>query len=152
MSNEEQIDNLNAMVKVKIAPSPIGGVGVFAIRDISKGQKLYCNFFPFQFSLPYSSFGKLFPEVRELLLERWPTITMGSKFFYPETCLQAYINHSQEPNYDCVNDIALKDIKVGEEVTEDYKLIPGWEVAYPWLVEVKPKKRVAKKNMTQGMV
>ena len=74
MSNEEQIDRLNEFVKARLAPSKIAGVGVFAIRDISKGQKMWFDVFAQIYPLPYSHFSKLFPEVRELLLERWPGI------------------------------------------------------------------------------
>ncbi len=31
------------------------------------------------------------------------------------------MNHSDDPNYDDVKDIAIKDIQAGEEITEDYK-------------------------------
>lgn len=147
MSNEEQIDRLNEFVKARIAPSSVHGVGVFAIRDIAKGQKMWFDTFAQIYPLPYSQFFKLFPEVRELLLERWPGVAAQKEgevhtgFAYPDAYLQGYINHSDDPNYDCLTDIALKDIKTGEEITENYRSILGWQVAFPWLVEVKPKKK-----------
>ena len=155
MGHEDQIIRLNSMVKCKLAPSKIHGVGVFAITGIPKGQMLWANVFPQFYSLPYSHFSKLFPEVKQLLLERWPgiaggvTMLDGTRFAYPDTLLQGYMNHSDDPNYDAFLDIARRDIKKGEELTEDYRLITGWEIAHPWLVEKKldKKKRVAKKNM-----
>lgn len=130
---DEQTAILNTMVKCRIAPSDIHGVGVFAIRDIEKGQKLYSDIVPSVFTIPYSSFGKLFPEVKELLLERFPHVVNGSAFVWPDTRLQAYMNHSDDPNYDAINDVTLKQIKTGEEVTEDYRKIESWEKVYPWL-------------------
>ena len=135
---EEQIVELDMTVKCKIASSSIHGVGVFAIRNILKGERLYVK--PDAptprkwYNVPYSSFGKLFPEVRELILERWPAVINGSLFLSPNECwpLQ-WMNHSDEPNYDLRNDSALRDIKKGEEITEDYRLMLNYEKIYPWL-------------------
>src|SRR3990167_9145218 len=107
---DEDIQFLNSIVKVRIMPSKIHGVGVFALRFIPKGTKLYADMFPQAFKIPYGSFGKLFPEVGQLLLERWPQIVNGSAFMFPDTKIQAYINHSEKPNYDAINDITLEDI------------------------------------------
>lgn len=139
-NNEEQIDALNSRVKVRIAPSPIHGIGLFAIRDIGKEQKLWAGIMPQLYTLTYSHFSKLFPEVRELLLERWPNIPNGSRFFYPDTFLQSYCNHSDDPNYDAEKDITLKDIQAGEEITEDYRKVFGYEQIYTWLLQVRPQK------------
>lgn len=130
---DETIAILNSLVKVRIAPSEIHGVGIFAVRDITKGQKLYADMFPQAYRVPYGSFGKLFPEIRQLLLERWPQIVNGSAFMWPDTRIQAYMNHSTKPNYDAIKDIILKDIKAGEEVTEDYRKIEGYKKVFPWL-------------------
>lgn len=147
LSNEDQVIKLNEIVKVRLAPSKTHGVGVFAVRDIGKGQRLWGDIYPQFFDLPYSHFGKLFPEVRQLILERWPGIAgkysiIGvGRFAYPDTLLQAYINHSDDPNYDPELDLTLKDIKVGEEIFENYKLIDGWEIAHPWLSSSKPQEK-----------
>lgn len=136
MNQQDQIDKLNSRVKYRIGPSPIQGVGIFALRDIPKGTRLHADEFPQPYSVPYSSFGQLFPEVKQLLLERWPQIVNGSRFCYPDTFLQAYMNHGgDESNYDAVNDIATKDIPKDAEILEDYRLIPGYEQVFPWLVD-----------------
>ena len=106
---------------------------MFALRDIAKGEKLYADHMPIVYKLAYSHFGKLFPEIRELLLERWPQIVNGSAFIYPDARMLAYCNHSSKPNYDAKNDVALKNIKKGQEVTEDYRAIPGYEKVFTWL-------------------
>jgi len=129
-----QVDILNQVVCLRIAPSKIHGVGLFAMRDIPKGTKLFLDKFYEIYDLKLEHFDKLLPEVRELILERWPQVISGSKFMYPDARLQAYCNHSDTPNYDPHTDLAMKNIKKGEEVTEDYKQIPGWEIAHPWLM------------------
>ena len=130
---EQQIKELNSYVLTRIAPSKIHGVGVFALRDIPKGRKLNVGMITKLYTLPHSSFLKLFPEVREMLLERWPQIVNGSRFLYPDTKIQAFMNHSDKPNYDAKEDIALEDIKKGEEITEDYRQIEGYEKVFKWL-------------------
>lgn len=134
---KDQITLLNDIVKIRLAPSSIHGVGVFAMRDIKKGDKLYTDIIPHQFDLPYSKFNKLDKDIRNILLGHFPLIIEGSHFMYPVTKFSAYLNHSDKPNYDAVNDIALDDIKAGEEVTEDYKLIKNWEKIFDWLVDKK---------------
>lgn len=132
-TQEEQIAMLNTFVKLRIGPSPIHGVGVFAITDIPKGTKLYTDNMPDIFGVPYASFDKLFPYVAKLLLERWPQIVNGSAFLYPDARMVAYMNHADEPNFDAVIDRTLRDIKYGEELTENYRLIPNSEQIFPWL-------------------
>lgn len=129
----EQIKELNHYVRTKLAPSKIDGVGVFALRDIKKGEPLFTDMMTKLYNLPYSEFDKLRPEVAENLLQSFPLIVKGSAFAYPLTRTQAFLNHSEEPNYDAMTDIALRDIKAGEEVTEDYRKIEGWEDVFTFL-------------------
>lgn len=131
----EQIVLLNDIVKIRLAPSPIHGVGVFMMRDAKKGEKLYTDIIPHQFDLPYNKFDKLDPEIRDIILGHFPLVTQGSHFMYPVTKYSAFLNHSDNPNYDAKEDKTLKVIKKGEEVTEDYKLIAGYEKIFKWLVK-----------------
>ena len=128
-----QINFLNSIVKVKLAPSKIEGVGVFTLRDISKGEKLYADLAPTVFTLAHKDMRKLRPEIREMLLGQWPQIVNGSRFAYPTTRIQAFINHSDQNNYDAKNDVVLADIKAGEEITEDYRAIENYAQVFPWL-------------------
>ena len=137
MSQQEQIIELNTITRCKLAPSKIHGIGVFAIRDIYKGQKCYLSppTSPKFYHIPYGSINKLFPEVKELVLERWPSIVNGSYILCPNDMvfLITYLNHSDEPNYDKFTDTAIKDIKKGEEVTQDYRIMMNYKEIYPWL-------------------
>jgi SET domain-containing protein len=133
MSPEEQAKQLNERVVVRIGCSKIHGVGVIAVKDIPKGTKLYLDNVPEVYSLPYDKFDLLDKEVRELLVGRWPQIVNGSKFIYPDVRYQAYCNHSETPNYDIKTDTTLKKIKKGEEITEDYREIEGFDKVYKWI-------------------
>ena len=124
---------LNDIVKVRLAPSPIHGVGVFALRDIPKKQKLYLDAIPHAFDVPYKEFKKLEPEVRDILLGHWPQVVNGSHFLYPVTKMTAFLNHSFYPNYDAKNDLTLRRIKKGEEVVEDYRQIENYKEVFPWI-------------------
>lgn len=143
LSNDEQIQKLNREVKIRIGPSNIHGVGVFAIYDIPKGARLFADNMPSVYTLAYANFGKLYPEVKQIILERWPQIVNGSAFIYPDARMQAYMNHADQPNYDAINDVMLKDVKKGEEITEDYRKIQGHEIVHTWL-DKKSKKPVVK--------
>ncbi len=132
---KDQITLLNDIVKIKLAPSSIHGVGVFAMRDIKAGEKLYTDIIPHQFDLPFIHFKKLDKEIREILLGHFPLIVGGSHFMFPVTKFSAFLNHTENANYDAVNDKALMDIPKGSEVTEDYRLIKGYEKVFPFLAK-----------------
>jgi len=60
--------------------------------------------------------------------------------------LITFINHSSEPNYDTEKDIALKDIKCGEELTKDYSKMENALKIYPWL-ENQPENVISVEKM-----
>ena len=128
-----QISELNERVKLQVRPSAIQGVGVFALRELKKGEKLYLDHFPVMYNLRFADFGKLDEHVRSFLLERWPNILNGSVFAYPDCRYSAFMNHSDTPNADAINDVALADIQAGEELTEDYRLILNSEKIFTFL-------------------
>lgn len=132
-NKQQQLDELNMRVKVRLAPSKIHGVGVFAMRDLSKGEILYADHAPMVYTLTFADLKKLRPEIKDMLLEQWPQIYNGSRFAYPTTRIQAFMNHSEKPNYDAQNDRLLRDIKAGKEITENYRLIPNYQHVFPWL-------------------
>lgn len=130
---KKAISMLNDIACIKLAPSTIHGVGVFAIRDIPKGKQLYLDAIPNALDIPYSDFDKLLPEVADIVLGQFPQIVNGSHFLYPATRFLTYVNHSEDANYDAKTDITLRDIKQDEEITENYKLIDGYEKVFAWL-------------------
>ncbi len=138
LSQNEQIVELNNEVKCTLAPSTIDGIGVFALRNIQRGERCYCvpNLIPKFYNIPFASLNKLFPEVKELVLQRWASVVNGSIFQSPndDAGLLFFMNHSDNPNYDVVSDTALRDIQRGEEILEDYCFMQNAEKAYKWLI------------------
>ena len=130
MNKEEQIAELNSIVKATLGVSKIHGVGVFAIRDILKGEKIYADKLPSLYHIPYGSINKLFPEVKKIILDRWPCIINGSKFIYPDARLVSFMNHGIA-NYDPKTDSALFDIYKNEEILLDYINMPNYEKIWP---------------------
>lgn len=127
------IDYLNSIVKLKLAPSKIHGVGVFATKDIGAGTKLYADAMPFPYKVSPGNQKKLLGHVRETIAEQWPKMVAGVPFAYPSCIFQAYMNHSDDPNYDSNLDLTTRDIRAGEEITEDYRRIEGYTEIYTWL-------------------
>lgn len=130
-----QVEILNKEIKATLAPSKIHGIGVFAIRDIKKHEKVYCDNTSIIFELTYENLDRLRSEVKKIILERWPSIINGSKFISPDARLVSFMNHQDagECNYSQVTDTAKRDIKCGEEITEDYRLMQNYVKIYPFL-------------------
>lgn len=128
-------EELNNTVWCTLGPSKIHGVGVFAIRDIPTGQKTYCVEGKSRL-LPPSNLEGVLPEIKEIILQRWPYADV-QPFLSPndDVRLVSFMNHSYDPNWR--HDTALRDIKKGEEITEDYAIIGVDErhkQLYPFLV------------------
>jgi hypothetical protein len=115
----------------QLQPSPIHGIGVFAIRDIPKGRN------PFRTLPKYATTGFVRatePELAALppplaALIRALFIPTAGKLYVP-TCglniiyLDTYLNHSPHPNLrtrDGARFVTNRRIQVGEELTVDYR-------------------------------
>ena len=132
---ELEIAEINSIAKATLGVSKIDGVGVIAIKTISKGEVIHADRIPKIYHIPYGSINKLFPEVRDEILKSWPNIINGSKFIYPNCRLLSYMNHMDSPwdNYDPLTDTAKREISRGEEITENYCSMENAEKVYPWL-------------------
>ena len=129
-SGQECIDYLNSTVWATLKKSPIHNVGVFAIRDIPKGTTIsdYThNKTTTLNKLTDEELQKVYPEIRKLILDRMVFLKEDKKleFFSPnsDAVLQCWMNHSKSPN--TTGTKTLRDIKKGEELTEDIKAIAG---------------------------
>ena len=125
---KELLNYINQTTVCTIAPSSLGGVGVFAIQDIKAGTLLSeytfetLNMEKEMFELDAEHFDLLLPTVKALILDRiLLEHDQNMVFLLPnhEAYLKTFMNHSDNPNSDGYNSIT--DIKAGEEVTFDYK-------------------------------
>ena len=131
MTKEELLNELQRETYVALKPSPVHGIGVFAIRDIPKGCRTI-------FSKAVDEWIKLsFTEVEQLpahsrnLIETY-CLFDENHYFVPDygfklMDLVLYLNHSAEPNIISINEgeqfEALRDIKEGEELLVNYGMI-----------------------------
>lgn len=109
-------------VKVKIGPSTINGIGLFANQFIPKGTTTW-QYDP-EFDTAFD----------ENVLERLPNIQAREDFlkysYYDHNLKknilcsdnQRFINHSKKPNVESTpeKDVAMRDIQIGEEILSDY--------------------------------
>jgi SET domain-containing protein len=130
MTKTALLAELSNNTYVMLKPSPVEGVGVFAIRDIPKGCRQ-------MFSQPgvndqWISISK--PEVE--LLPPHAQFIVGNYCLYDDNNyfvpaegfkkidLSLFLNHSDTPNIISINDgdyfEATRDIKTGEELLIDY--------------------------------
>ena len=138
MKRAELLRRILADCYCRLAPSPIHGIGVFAIRDIARGRN------PFKTLPKYARPGyvritsaeldalprKLREMIATLFLPTDGTMWLpncGTNIVY----LNAYLNHSSSPNLltrDGFNFITLRKIKEGEELTVDYRTYGAHEL------------------------
>ena len=117
------------LVKTKIGPSTIAGIGLFANQFIPKGTPVWKFQKDFDLELSKEQFENLSEAAREQVLNYC--------YFNPKTehyivCSDdaRFLNHSDNPNVnsgpdDDHVDVALRDIAQGEELTQNYKFFDG---------------------------
>ena len=111
------------VVKTKLGQSRIHGVGVFAEEDIPKGAIVWKLHDGFDFSFHEERLNELEAVTREQLL-RYSYKDKFNPGWYVHCAGHAvFINHSYSPNTGSAGavEIALRDIKAGEELTSDYR-------------------------------
>ena len=133
---ENLIKNLKNDIFVRLGVSKIQGVGVFAIKDIPSGTQVFacCND---ELALPIKVSCKDLEGVDRSVIEYMQDYIVESEdcgYHLPTRGLNSmhimfYLNHSANPNTkawfggesdDYVKFEACKDVKKGEELTEDY--------------------------------
>lgn len=131
MSQSNLIAEAHNDIYCKLAPSPIHGVGVFALKDIP----IYTVIF--RSNLKTIAVDKKFLNRINTNVANYYSSMLFSDFNImeiPKTGMNAlptsyYLNHSEEPNakIDIENNliVAKKNIYVGEEVTINYKGLSG---------------------------
>lgn len=128
MNKADLLKELSQNTFVMLRPSAVQGIGVFAIRDISKGQrKLFSQDKSEWIKIPKEEVEKL-PEHSRFLVENH-CLYDDDNYFVPEYGFKMidpviYLNHADIPNVISINEgedfEALRDIKSGEELFIDY--------------------------------
>ena len=128
MNKADLLKELSQNTFVMLRPSAVQGIGVFAIRDISKGQrKLFSQDKSEWIKIPKEEVEKL-PEHSRFLVENH-CLYDDNNYFVPEYGFKMidpviYLNHADIPNVISINEgedfEALRDIKSGEELFIDY--------------------------------
>lgn len=133
MTKQELLNELSNNTWVMLRPSPIEGIGVFAIRDIPKGCRDI-------FGKPDAADEWITVPKKEM--EALPTharLLVGNYCLYDEENyfipahgfkkmdVSLFINHSDSPNIISINDgdffETVRDIKQNEELLIDYGVI-----------------------------
>lgn len=102
------------MSNITIKKSKINKTGVFAAKDFKKGE-IVLKWNPKQILTKKEI--ALLPES-----EKHYIYNSSPNEYILQNIPERYVNHSCEPNTKVINksDVAIKDIKKGEEITSDY--------------------------------
>lgn len=114
----------------RLQPSPLGGVGIFAIRSIPKNT----NIFQGAAKQAWFKFNKKDLQLLDKDIKRLVADFFGSEdddsVYVPQGALNNmnisfYLNHSDQPNVKTIDQgqtfITLRKIKKGEELYSDYR-------------------------------
>jgi hypothetical protein len=120
----DALPHRNLLTRIK--PSPKGGVGVFAIRDISEGTRLFVGDESAIVHVSVSEVERISdPEIRRVYTDFCPL--HGGYYIAPadfnRMAMGWYLNHSDEPNVrlsDEMQFVALASVPAGVELTTDY--------------------------------
>ncbi|MBS0250397.1 MAG: SET domain-containing protein [Proteobacteria bacterium] len=116
------------MVKTRLGPSDIAGIGLFAAEDIPKGTVTWRFMERFDRLLTEDEMESL-PEVARCGLLDHVYLHEASGMFVLCADNARFMNHADHPNTEGVHepgsiegyDIASRDIRAGEEITCDYR-------------------------------
>jgi SET domain-containing protein len=128
MTKEQLLQELSANTWCMLKPSPLHGIGVFAIRDIPKGcNTLFSTDLGNWIPVPKTEVEALPPHSRELV-ENYclydDTNYFIADYGFKVMDLVNFLNHGDTPNIASQNEgesfVALRDIACGEELLVDY--------------------------------
>ncbi len=116
------------MVKTRLGPSDIAGIGLFAAEDIAKGTVTWRFMKAFDRLLRQEEIDALPEPARSNLLDHVYLNAASGEFVLCADNAR-FMNHADEPNTAGVHepgeiegyDIATRDIRAGEEMTCDYR-------------------------------
>ncbi|HPN58315.1 MAG TPA: SET domain-containing protein [Chitinophagaceae bacterium] len=128
MNREELLKELSEETFITLKPSPVHGIGVFALRDIPRGCKtLFSRNVGEWIRVPISDIDQL-PDQTRNMVETY-CLYDETHYYLPDYGFKVmdlvnYLNHSSTPNVISVNDgeyfESLREIKEGEELLVNY--------------------------------
>lgn len=128
MNKSDLLKELTNNTFVRLQPSTVEGIGVFAIALIKKGQRnIFSNDKSEWIKISKEEISKL-PVHSKALVENF-CLYDDDNYYMPEygfkmVDLVIFLNHSDQPNVRSINDgedfEALRDIREGEELFVDY--------------------------------
>src|ERR1700722_17731953 len=128
MNVKELLSELANNTYVMIKPSPVDGIGVFAIRDIPKGcRRMFSKGIGEWIKIPKAEI-ELLPAHSKTLIETY-CLYDDENYFVPDygfkiMDLVNFLNHSDKPNIISINDgeefEAIVDIAAGQELLINY--------------------------------
>lgn len=120
--------HLEKTVWLTLKPSPIHGIGVFALRDIPRDTKVIWEYDTVEVcTLDQGALNALPIEILNEILSRVIFVKGEPLSFLDPNCVtnyRSYMNHSRGPNTDGIS--TLVDIKKDTELTEDYTQMGNW--------------------------
>lgn len=128
MTNNGVLHQLRFQLYTRLKPSPLGGIGVFAIRDIPANTEVFaaCKMDNYA-EIPDAEIHGLHPAIREYVKDFF--VHDNGVYHVPSYGPVAidqsyYLNHSKTPNLRAERHgevfVASRYIHAGEELTADY--------------------------------
>ena len=108
------------LIDTYLDKSKIQGVGVFAKENIKKGQLIKEVRPDFEIEFNKDNLPKMPLALAKLIDTHAYERELGSKILVMGIDNEKYLNHSNNPTVD-EDGIALKNIKIGDDITLDYK-------------------------------
>ncbi|TSC60821.1 MAG: Nuclear protein SET [Candidatus Peregrinibacteria bacterium Greene0416_62] len=112
------------LCKTTLGKSPIHGIGVFAAHDIPKGMVIWEFTRGIDQEIPAASIEKL-PALAQACIRKYAYRKPDSDIYVLCGDDTRFFNHSEEPTVISSSedgpDIAVRDIRTGEELTIDYR-------------------------------
>lgn len=135
MTAQEILEELRNQTYATLKPSPIHGIGVFAVRDIPKGcRQIFSKGHGNWIKLPIAEVERL-PDHSRNLVETY-CVFDEENYFIPDYGFKVmdminYLNHSSNPNIVSLNNgedfEAITDIPAGAELLINYNEIADAE-------------------------
>ena len=112
-------------IKYTLDKSQLHGIGLFTAEDLKKGQLVYTSSPLLDVNITQEQFDSLSPQEKEEI-RWWGFEVRGEGTWHVDFDVTKFINHSYDPTITQDTDhkdaylITTRDIKAGEELTQNY--------------------------------